>query len=243
MRRVVLILLFINSLLSAQNSSKEITYGAMVGANYSKMGGIGEALIPTGVYEGYEVKEKANVGVNVGLFFNWKYPYEKISIQPELYYSKQTTDFEYRDIKDFNYNVSFSYDNLNAGFLFKYYFTDRLYIGAGPYFTFNLDKDALTYSSNGEDLAKESGAYFEPDVVVQRSLKQAFEGKDYFHAVFALGYEFENRFNIGVRYGLGLSDALETESNGFRFKNTDNKVNTISIHIGYRFEFDGYNNF
>lgn len=241
------IILLISSMFSlgvaAQNLAREITYGAMAGGIYSKMNQLENAVIPQGIYQGYETKEKANFGAMAGVFLNWKYPSEKFSIQPELYYTRQKAELEYQDVKGLNYTIGMAYNHLNAGFLFKYYFTDGFYIGAGPYFTYNLTKDALVYQSNGETLAKESGVYFEPDAVVQTTLKKAFEGKDYFHAAFTLGYEFEKGLNIGARYHLGLSDALETEANGHRFKNTNNKVNAFSLQIGYRFNFDSYNNF
>lgn len=231
------------SLVWAQNLAREITYGGFAGAIHSKMDNIASAIIPEGIYQGYDAKEKGSVGVSGGLFLNWKYPEAKISIQPELYYTKQKAKMQYSDVKGLNYTVDFSYSYLNAGFLFKYYLTDGLYLGAGPYFTLNLDKDILSYTSNGAALMEQTGVYFEPDVVVQKTLKQSFEGKDYFHAAFALGYEFENRFGVGVRYQMGLSDALDTLDNGHRFRNTRNNVNAFSLQISYRFQFDSYNNF
>ncbi|MFX1610566.1 outer membrane beta-barrel protein [Riemerella anatipestifer] len=244
MKKIGLAALFLGlAFANAQNLAREITYGAFVGGIYSKMGNIEPAIIPEGIYQGYQTQEKAETSVMAGLFLNWKYPTERISIQPELFYTRQKTDFTYTDVKGLNYTIAFGYNNLNAGFLFKYYLTDKLYIGAGPYLTLNLDKDALVYTSNGSEMSTKTGVYFEPDAVVQSTLKQSFEGKDYFHTAFALGYEFENGLGIGARYQLGLSDALETQENGHRFKNTNNRVNAISLQISYRFNFDSFNNF
>ncbi|MBF1096946.1 MAG: PorT family protein, partial [Riemerella sp.] len=39
------------------------------------------------------------------------------------------------------------------------------------------------------------------------------------------------------------SDALETQQNGHRYREQNNKVNAFFLNIGYRFTFDGYNNF
>ncbi len=222
---------------------REITYGVSAGAIYSQMNNLEPMIIPQGVYQNYSTSENAKFGAAGGVFLNWKYPTEKISVQLELYYSRQSTDFKYNDKNGLNYNIKFPFHNLNLGFLLKYYFTDGFYIGAGPFFTFSLDKDALTYTSNAEELSRQSGVYFEPDAVVQKTLKESFEGKDYFHSAFAIGYEFYNGLNIGFRYHLGLSDALETQENGHRFKNTNNKVSAFSLQIGYSFSFDGHNNF
>lgn len=227
----------------SQGYDREISYGPILGATYSKMNGIERSIIPEGIYQGYSTKEKSNIGLSGGLFLNWKYTDKNLSLQPELWYSGQKVNFEYSDIKGLNYNIRFNYHYLNAGFLLKYYFTDGLYLGAGPYFSFNLSKDNLTYTSNGEELMNQIGVYFEPDAVVQKTLKQSFEGKDYFHLAFALGYEFENKLSIGARYQMGFADAMETLDNGHRFRNTPNKVGAISLHIGYRFTFDHHNNF
>ena len=128
-------------------------------------------------------------------------------------------------------------------FMVKFYFTEGFYAGAGPYFNFNLDKDVLEYRSNGAEMSRRSGVYFEPDAVVQNVLKQSLEGKDYFHLGMGIGYEFDNKLNIGIRYHLGLSDALETQQNGHRYREQNNMVNAFFLNIGYRFTFDGYNNF
>ena len=59
-----------------------------------------------------------------------------------------------------------------------------------------------------------------------------------------VGYEFDNKLNIGIRYHLGLSDVLETQQNGHRYREQNNMVNAFFPQ--YRlpaFTFDGYNNF
>ncbi|MCK0202726.1 PorT family protein [Ornithobacterium rhinotracheale] len=243
MKNIFLFFLLIFSFFCKAQLARDITYGAFVGGIYSKMGNLERAIIPDGIYTGYEVEEKGYPSIKMGLFLNWKYPSEKFSIQPEFYYSHQRTNFEYNDINGLSYNIKFSYHNLNGGFLFKYYVIDNFYVGAGPYLTFNLDKDALEYFSNGEEMARKTGVYFEPDIVVQKKLKQSFEGKDYFHVAFELGHEFNNNLNISIRYQLGLSDVLETQENGYRFRDTRNKVNAFALQIGYRFDFYGVNNF
>ncbi|MBF2799069.1 hypothetical protein INT81_08890 [Riemerella anatipestifer] len=53
------------------------------------MGNIEPAIIPEGIYQGYQTQEKAETSVMAGLFLNWKYPTERISIQPELFYTRQ----------------------------------------------------------------------------------------------------------------------------------------------------------
>lgn len=243
MKRFLLFSLGFVSFFSSAQMSREISYGVFAGGIYSKMGEISTMIIPSGIYENYSTTEKGKTSAMGGVFINWKYPDMKLAIQPELYYSSQNTDFNYNDINGFNYTIGLKSNNLNAGFLLKYYPFEGFYIGAGSYFTFNLNKDQLTYTSNGAEIMSQTGVYFEPDALVQKVLKESLEGKDYFHAAFSLGYEFDNGLNLGARYHLGLGDAMETLENGHRFKNTNNKVGAISLQIGYRFTFDGSNNF
>lgn len=228
---------------SAQGYDREISYGVSLGAVHSKISEIKPSIIPEHLYQGYNTKEKPSIGVSGGIFLNWKYPEKKLSIQPELSYSHQKTDFAYDDVKGLNYNIRYNYHYLNAGFLLKYYPFEGLYVGAGPFFGFNLSKDDLTYTSNGAEMMQRSGVYFEPDAVVQRVLKESFKGKDYFYLGFALGYEFENGLGIGARYHLGLSDVMATEDNGHRFRDTKNKLSGVALQVSYRFTFDGQNNF
>ena len=172
-------LLFSVSAVYGQRSEREITYGIFASGSYSKMGNIARVLIPDNMYTGYTAKEVYKVGYGGGVFLNWKFPEKRISFQPELYYSYQPSLFEYTDINGLNYTLKFPYHSLNAGFMVKFYFTEGFYAGAGPYFNFNLDKDALEYRSNGSEMSRRSGVYFEPDAVVQNVLKQSLEGKDY----------------------------------------------------------------
>lgn len=244
MRRILLFgTLLCSVFIYSQGYGREITYGLFLGGNYSKMGGIKRSIIPDDIYTGFTTNEKGGVGLTGGLFLNWRYIHRPLGVQPELWYSGQKTEMSYTDEKGLRYKLGLKWNYLNAGFLLKYYIGGGLYMGVGPYFTYNLDKDALKYTSNGAEIMEKTGVYFEPDSRVQRVLKESFEAKDYFHIGFAIGYEFENKINVGIRYHLGLSDAWETLENGHRYREIDNKVNAVSLQIGYRFDFDSSNNF
>ena len=244
MRKIGFLLLLISaSAAYGQRLERRITYGIFAGGMYSKITNIEKVLIPDNMYAGYTIKEPYKFGYGAGAFLNWYYPEVRISFQPELYYSYQTGQLEYTDTNGLNYTLKFPYHSLNVGFMVKFYFTEGFYAGMGPYFNFNLDKDALEYRSNGSEMSRRSGVYFEPDAVVQNVLKQSLEGKDYFHLGMGVGYEFDNKLNIGIRYHLGLSDALETQQNGHRYREQNNMANAFFLNIGYRFTFDGYNNF
>lgn len=233
--------ILISSLVNAQYF-QEITYGLHVGANRSTVNNIEPTLIPEGIYSGYSTQENPAIGITAGFFINWKKKHDSLmGIEGDISYSKQSPVFTYENIKDLQYDVKFNYNYLDAGVLFKLYPVEKLYIGFGPTLALNLSPNNLTYTSNGD--TRPGGITFDSDAVVQKVLIESLEGKNYFKATFGLGYEFNSDIIIGVRYHLGLSDAIETKNNGFRFTETNNKINSFSIRIGYRFHFDESRNF
>ena len=240
---ILVLLLLSTTFLFAQGGSREITYGLFAGAIHSKMSNLPDVIVPNGIYEGYTLEESGKVGAAAGFLINWKYPYAKVSVQTELSYASQGTDLNYEDIKGLKYKINFGYSYLNAGVQFKFYPIEGFYIGAGPYVGFNLKGDNIKYTSNSQEVFANSGAYFEPDASVQKTLKESLTGKNYFYGTLSAGYEFSSNLSIGARYNLGLTDALATEENGHRFSENKNKVNSFSLLIGYSFDFDDLGNF
>lgn len=243
MKKIVLLLLLVSTKSLLAQGDREITYGLFAGGIYSKMSNLPDVIVPKGIYEGYTLEEKGKFGGMGGFFINWKYPYAKVAIQTDMSYSSQGTDLNYEDIKGLKYKMTFGYSYINVGAQFKYYPVEGLYIGAGPYVGFNIASDNIKYTSNGQEIAASSGVYFEPDANVQKVLKESLTGKNYFYGVFSLGYEFSSNFSVGARYALGLTDAMTTEENGHRYSENKNKINSISLIIGYSFDFDDLGNF
>ncbi len=242
MKKIILLILLVStSKFFAQN--REITYGLFGGGIYSSMSNLPDVIVPKGIYEGYTLEEKGKFGGTGGAFINWKYPYAKVSIQTEISYSGQSTDLNYEDIEGLKYKMTFGYSYINVGAQFKYYPVEGLYVGFGPYVSFNIAGDNIKYSSNAQEIFADSGTYFEPDANVQKVLKESLTGKNYFSGIFSLGYEFNSNFSIGARYTLGLTDALTTEENGHRYTENKNKINSVSLIIGYSFDFDDLANF
>ena len=242
MRKIILLLLISSSALFAQND-REITYGLFAGGIHSTLSNLPNVIVPKGIYEGYTLKEEAKFGGIGGFFINWKYPYAKVSIRTEVSYSGQGTDLNYEDNKGLNYKINFGYSYINVGAEFKYYPFEGFYIGAGPYVGFNTAGDNIKYSSNSQEVFANSSAYFEPDANVQKVLKESLTGKNHFYGMFSAGYEFSSNFSVGARYTLGLTDALTTEETGHRYSENKNKINSISLVIGYSFYFDDLGNF
>jgi hypothetical protein len=243
MKRIILLFLLVSTKSLFAQSDREITYGLFAGGIRSTMSNLPDVIVPKGIYEGYTLAEEGKFGAVGGFIINWKYPYAKISVQTEVSYSNQGTDLNYEDEKGLRYKMNFGYSYLNVGAQFKYYPIEGFYIGLGPYVGFNLNGDNIKYTSNSQEVFADSGAYFEPDANVQKVLRETLTGKNHFYGTFSTGYEFKSRLSIGARYSLGLSDALTTEENGQRFSENKNKINSISVIVGYSFDFDDLGNF
>jgi hypothetical protein len=243
MKKILVLLLLVSTKSVIAQGDRSITYGLFAGGIYSKMSNLPDVIVAKGVYEGYTLKEEGKFGGMGGLLINWKYPYAKVSIQTEISYAGQSTDLNYEDIKGLNYKIAFDYSYINVGAQFKYYPLEGFYIGAGPYVGFNIASDNIKYTSNSSTLFADSGAYFESDENVQKVLKESLTGKNYFYGILSTGYEFSNNLSLGVRYSMGLTDAVTTEENGQRYRENKNKINNISVIIGYSFDFDDLGNF
>ncbi|WP_066336561.1 outer membrane beta-barrel protein [Flavobacterium crassostreae] len=243
MKKIILLLLLISSKTIFAQGDREITYGLFVGAIHSTMSNLPDVIVPKGVFKGYTLDTKGKFGTTAGFKINWKYPYAKVSVQTEVLYSNQGTDLNYKDNKGLIYKTNFGYSYLNFGAQFKFYPFEGFYIGLGPYVGFSLNSDNIHYSSNSAVVFGNSEANFEPDATVEKVLKESLTAKNFFYGTFATGYEFSNNLSIGARYNLGLTDGLTTEENGHRYKENANKINSISLVIGYSFNFDDLGNF
>lgn len=243
MKKIILLLLIGSTNSVFAQGDREITYGLFAGGIHSTMSNLPDVIVPNGIYQDYTLAEEGKFGATAGFLINWKYPYAKVSIQTELSYSNQGTDLNYEDVKGLRYKINFGYSYLNVGAQFKYYPIDGFYIGVGPYVGFNLSSDNIKYTSNSQEVFADSGAYFETDANVQKVLKESLTGKNYFYGTLSAGYEFSSNLSIGARYSLGLTDALTTEENGHRYSENKNKINSVSLIIGYSFDFDDLGNF
>ena len=217
MKKIILLIVIISANSLFAQGDREITYGLFGGGIYSKMSNLPDVIVPKGIYE--------------------------VAIQTEVSYSGQGTDLNYEDEKGLKYKMTFGYSYINVGAQFKFYPTEGFYLGIGPYVGFNIASDNIKYTSNAQQIFGDSGVYFEPDANVQKVLKESLTGKNYFYGVLSAGYEFNSNLSIGARYALGLTDALLTEENGHRYSENKNKINSISLIIGYSFDFDDLGNF
>jgi opacity protein-like surface antigen len=145
---------------------------------------------------------------------------KKVSLQPELLYSKQGAKFnQLVDVEGTLYDTSntlkFSY--INIPLMVKYYPDSKFFIEAGPQIGFltaaKIEVEVSGFGSGEDDV------------------KDSFNAID-FGLGLGAGYNFTKQFSANIRYNFGISNTADTEPGD----NTEIKNSVFALSLGYRFK-------
>lgn len=157
------------------------------------------------------------IGFHIGGFAEVKIS-DKFSIQPELLYSTQGSEFDYTlymDGAEYDTKNTFKLSYINVPVMFKYYAAKKFSLEAGPQVGF------LTSSKIETKVLGQS---------VTQGAKDLFENVD-FGLNIGAGYDFTSKFSAGVRYNFGLANVGENEDGS----DDSIKNNVFSLSLGYKF--------
>ncbi|TDO69897.1 outer membrane protein with beta-barrel domain [Flavobacterium chryseum] len=159
-------------------------------------------------------------GVNMGGFAEININ-DRFAIQPEILYSTQGAKFKdfttyvngYQFKNDINWNLSY----INIPVMFKYTADGQSFIEVGPQIGF------LTSAKMSTKLTQYSKT-------VDQDAKDTFESID-FGLVLGVGYNITEHLATNLRYAIGLSNIIKTESGD------DDKIHNsvFSLALGYKF--------
>lgn len=201
--------LFVLATVSAQSDSKAVQLGAKGGVNFSKLSG--------NDFEDVDSRTSFNVGLVVEIPIT-----ERISFQPEVFYSGQGFDIVERDqdnIFDTDQNFEYQLDYIQVPLLLKAYLVKGLSIEAGPQFGFKIHEefDFEPNSDGGDIEISEDDSYV----------------KD-FDTSLALGtsYKFDGGFFVSARYTMGLTSIFKEDT---FFENADGKNEVWQFGVGFMF--------
>lgn len=201
--------LFVLATVSAQSDSKAVQLGAKGGVNFSKLSG--------NDFEDVDSRTSFNVGLVVEIPIT-----ERISFQPEVFYSGQGFDIVERDqdnIFDTDQNFEYQLDYIQVPLLLKAYLVKGLSIEAGPQFGFKIHEefDFEPNSDGGDIEISEDNSYV----------------KD-FDTSLALGtsYKFDGGFFVSARYTMGLTSIFKEDT---FFENADGKNEVWQFGVGFMF--------
>lgn len=193
----------------AQSDSKAVQLGVKGGLNSSTISGddIGEL--------------KSRTSFNAGLVAEIPIS-ERISFQPEVFYSGQGFDIQENDqdnIFDTDDNVEYQLDYIQVPLLLKVYLVEGLSVEAGPQFGFKIHEEIdFEPNNDGGDIEIDSNDSNVKDLDTGIALGTA--------------YKFDNGFFLSGRYTFGLTNIFE---DGTAFENVDAKNNVWQFGLGFMF--------
>lgn len=228
---LIVLLFLLNSVnVFGQLDDDEFFYGFSAGATYTSISDIETTLIrPVFDQSTYNTSISSKLGAYAGFFIFHRFHNSSFAVQPEVSYAMYGGDFNYSDIEELDYTLSFNYQYFNLGVLMKVYPTGGFFFSLGPQVGINIANSNLSYVSNMPELG--------PDLQIEQSLKEVLKGKTDFSIMAGFGYDFEFGLVLEARYKLGLADVIETQSNGFNFIENDNFSRGFQFTIGYAIPF------
>ena len=108
---------------------------------------------------------------------------------------------------------------------------------AGIGYGWNLTSDIFSYSSNSSEIDW-GNSYVPSDEETAEEFSEAFSGNGSVYLPLALGYEFPLGLNVEAFYRKGLNDVITTRSNRHDFGDTDNRINSFGLLVGWGFPMD-----
>ncbi|MBF8150557.1 PorT family protein [Winogradskyella sp. F6397] len=192
----------------AQSDSKAVQLGAKGGVNFSKLTGDD--------FEDVDARTSFNVGLIAELPLS-----ERISFQPELFYSGQGFDIVQSEdrIFDTSEDVEYQLDYIQVPLLLKAYLIKGLSVEVGPQFGFKIHEefDSEPNADGGDVEIDEDDSYV----------------KD-FDTSLALGtsYKFDSGFFVSARYTMGLTSIFKDDT---LFENVDGKNEVLQVGLGFMF--------
>lgn len=218
---IVLVVLFIGTNLFAQDS---FNIGLKTGGSifsFNTKANIDKEALPN--FRSYD--ENTKPGFSFGIFSRI-HIWDIISLQPEVYYSKKTSEATIKYVYsafpfDMTKNTTINY--IDIPILIHVKAVDlpsgNLYAIAGPAISY-ITKDKYDLSSNFGDLSDS-----DLEVDFENTLKNDFEKTNYSIQA-GIGYEV-SKFNVDLRYESGLSEISKS--------NFEMKTSSLMLNIGLKF--------
>ena len=216
---------------SAQYKSDAIV-GVRAGAGLSKLTEMPKMLVSEGYYSGYSFTEDFRPSITANIFLFYKIPQSPIGIEGRIAYDAMNARTKYSDLENFTYTVDAKFQTIGASAHIKGYAYKGLYLSAGIGYGWNLTSDSFAYSSNSAEI--DWGEYHVPtDEETAEEISEAFSINGSVYLPLALGYELPLGLNVEAFYRKGLNDVITTRTNRHDFGDTDNRINTFGLLVGW----------
>lgn len=224
MKKVIMVLGLVGAMgvATAQESKTKVEIGAKAGMNVANVNYDSD---------GKNLNTDERIGLSLGVYAEIQLS-NRWSVQPEILYSeqglKQSGYFSgyvpYQESElpyDGDVEITEKINYLKVPVMMKYYTGEgrKFYLEAGPELGINISAKAKTELDGYSNSTRIKGSN-------TTDIKDYTEGVD-FALNFGLGYKFNDKFNIGVRWGIGLTDFDKTSDKQYNYVGT--------IGVGYTF--------
>lgn len=211
----------------------DIVFGVKGGVSASTMSGVAKMVYSRPIYSGYTMDENPTLSPLLTVFISPSFRNSRVRFLAELSYIKQGVSVKYNDINSLRYTLDFKYETLSIGTYLKYYLYKGLNAGLGGDISFVLSPQGIEYKSNHEDI-------YGPDLDIQQGMRNSFTGRTNVALGINLAYEFSNNITVEASYHYGLTDAVRTEVNDYKFIEVMNRLQRVQLTVGYIFSTDGF---
>ncbi len=195
--------------INAQSDSKMVQLGAKGGVNFSKLSGDD--------FDDVDSRTSFNAGLVAEIPIS-----ERLSFQPEVFYSGQGFDIAERDqdnVFDTDENIEYQLDYIQVPLLLKVYLVKGLSVEAGPQFGFKIHEEFDSQpNDDGGDIEIDNDDSYVKD----------------FDTSVALGtsYKFDNGFFLSARYNIGVTSIFKDDT---VFDGVDGKNDVWQFGLGFMF--------
>lgn len=221
---------------SAQYKSDAMV-GVRGGVAACKMMGVPKMLVSEGYYSGYTFSEDCGVCPTADIFFSYTIRNAPIGLEARFNYDQLKGSATYDDIEGFTYTTESTFHTIGASAHVKGYAYKGLYLSVGIGYCWNLTPGKFTYSSNSGDMDW-GGKEVPTDMETAEEFAEAFGGNGSVFLPLALGYELPNSLSLEAFYHRGLNDVVATRANRHDFGETDNRISSFGIVVGWGFPMD-----
>ena len=191
------------------DGNAQVSFGAKAGVNFTQFSGDNEH---SKMATAFHVGVIAEIGIS-----------DKFSVQPELLYSAQGSDYEDAEEFGVTYDGTFKLNYIIVPIMAKYYVSEGLSLEVGPQIGILMTAIEEYEGDDGD-----SGEIdFLDDEGFDETLKKTDVGVN-----IGLGYKLENGINFAARYNLGLTDLNDDQ--GYLESDTY-KNSVIQVSVGYFF--------
>lgn len=201
--------LIIVMLFMAYGTQAQINVGLKAGVNFSSLKGGGYS----------SPDQKSLMGLAIGGLVNYAVT-EKISIQPELFFSQEGTQWKNVDEEQKN-----QLNYLNIPVLVQYRGPSGFFVHTGPQIGLLLSaKMKYKYNGGGGIVVGDGGAGGDVQGESQTQDIKRFYASSPISWGLGAGFISKSGFGVNARYNLGLTNALK--------KSADGKIHSRVINIG-----------